>query len=1038
MTLQVCWNTQQIHKVMDTDALHVDRHIFLATHHPIQMYKQSSGVKVHSQGAAYDENTFLHDFLDKKEHVFVPILGESGTGKSHLVRWLEAQIDPSGRKVLLIPRLTNLKEIILMILEGLEGHVFDEYRQRVQHAVGNVTLAQAKEMLHNNITLAIGPNGNHSMERLDDFEHYFIDNLPYLFRDPALLREWFKEDGIIHLLAEHIIGGNGGRLNERREFTVEDLPLNISFINQASDITISTYSDLVGDNELQQRAVNWINQNLDQAISAMLSLSSTDLVKLMNQVRAELARRDIELILLIEDFTVLQGIDYQLLDALIYKAAADQTGEDKLCDMRVALGCTTGYFKRFEDTILTRIDFRVMLDVGEELVPSEEIERFAAKYLNAIRMPEARIVQWSTEEGKEKTLQSACSDLECPYIHQCHEAFGEVDGIGLYPFNRIALHSMYERSTKETNFNPRLLISKVLRYITENYAGAIGEGLFPPSSLFDHFGGKTENRLNTITRREMETKDPIHFDRRNVLIELWTNGYELVDLHPYVHESFKLPILNRGTTFIDSNKGIAETSSTLEDVRDSRDGIAISQSAISSETSTKSLSSVKESVRTGTAELGILPTKVEELLRKVDSWGNEGIISQHVTQDLRDLVFEALNNFIAWDSVGLNKVWFTEAGLWKKTIINFRSQSTQKSTGPIQLFLPQNGDKGEDTALALQGLIYFNHFKHWEFPKGPQYLRKTVNYLERWSALLLNQLRNIPLAEGAWDPLPPAIEVLGVTAAMGGITESCSSESLTMSLFNSIPSIRGRRSPQWDKLFNQLTLHRDDITKIATSRLAVVKGDSGTSRARVIDASMVMKRLKNLELGQLTDPPDDRISAFDKLIKCAQLIQNDLLIAIESERKDKVEWAQKMKCFIGEDLETREVAKLIKKALEGSLTSASLRDDKNKISTAANRLEKFPIKSCIKSIERLETKSLLDAAVELGRLPVDQIAELEESVNILDKFLDQSTQKVERDLRDLQTNEAVQNLEKIKVEIDSQFNLITECLRSFYKEDNLC
>lgn len=1026
---------------MDTDALHVQRHIFLATHHPIQMYKQTSGVKVHNQGTAYDENTFLHDFLEKKEHIFVPILGESGTGKSHLVRWLEAQIDPTGRKVLLIPRLTNLKEIILMILEGLEGPLFDEYRQRVQHAVGNVTLAQAKEMLHNNITLAIGPNGNHSMERLDDYEQYFVENLPHLFRDPALLQEWFKEDGIVHLLAEHIIGGNGGRLNERREFTVEDLPLNISFINRASESTISTYSDLVGDNELQHRAVQWINQNLDQAISAMLSLSSTDLVKIMNQVRAELARNNIELVLLIEDFTVLQGIDYQLLDALIYKAA-DHTGGDKLCDMRVALGCTTGYFKRFEDTVLTRIDFRVTLDVGEELVSSEEIERFAAKYLNAIRMPEERIVQWFTEENKEKSLRSACGELECPFIHQCHEAFGEVGGIGLYPFNRTALHSMYERSTKETNFNPRLLISKVLRYITENYAGAIQESLFPPSSLFDHFGGKTENRLNTLTKKEMERKDPIHFDRRNALIELWTNGYELVDLHPYVHEIFKLPMLNTGTTFSDYNKSLAEVSSTFENMRETEandPGLVNANSKIvtSSGSSTQPVSLIKEAVKTEAAKQEI-PNKVEELLSRVDSWANEGKISQNVTQDLRELVFDALSNFIAWDSEGLNKIWFTDAGLWKKTIINFRSQSTQKSTGPIQLTLPQREEEGKDTALALQGLIYFNYFKHWEFHNGPLYLRMTLKYLERWSLFLLDHLRSIPLTEGRWNPLPSAIEVLAVTAAMGGLAESYSAESLTMSLFNPILIKRGRRSPQWDKLFNQLTLHRDEITKIATSRLAVVKGDSGSSRARVIDASAVMKRLTHFELDQLTNPPEDRISAFDKLVKCADWIQNDVLNAIESEREDKLEWAQKMKSFIGEDLETKEVVKLIKKALERAVSSASLREDTIKISTAANRLEKFPIKSCIKIIERLATKSPLEAALELGKLPVDQIAELEESIGILDKFLDQSTQKVERDLKDLQTNEAVQNLEKIKGEIDSQFKLITEGLRSFYKEDTPC
>ncbi|MFF1538418.1 hypothetical protein, partial [[Kitasatospora] papulosa] len=377
-------------------------------------------------------------------------------------------------------------------------------------------------------------------------------------------------------------------------------------------------------------------------------------------------------------------------------------------------------------------------------------------------------------------------------------------------------------------------------------------------------------------------------------------------------------------------------------------------------------------------------------------------ISQNVTQDLRELVYDALSNFIAWDSEGLNKIWFTDVGLWKKTMINFRSQSTQKSTGPIQLTLPQREEEGKDTALALQGLIYFNHFKHWEFHSGPLYLRMTLKYLEKWSLCLLEQMRSIPLTDGRWNPLPSAIEVLAVTAAMGGLAESHSAESLTMALFNPILIKRGRRAPQWDKLFNQLILHREEITKVATSRLAVVKGDSGSSKARIIDASAVMKQLTHFELNQLTVPPEDRISAFDKLVRCAVGIQNDVLNAIESERTDKMEWAQKMKALIGEDLETKEVVKLIKKALESAVSSASLREDTIKITTAANLLEKFPIKSCIKSIERLETKSPLETALELGKLPVDQMAELEEKIGVLDKFLDQSTHKIARDLRDLQ------------------------------------
>lgn len=1034
----VCWQTEQIHKVMDTDALHVQRHMFLATHHPIKMYKQTAGTKVQNNGTPYDEVAFLRDFMAKKEHIFVPILGQSGTGKSHLVRWLDAQIDKKGRKVLLIPRLTNLKEIILMILEGLEEPVFEEYRQRVRQSAGNVSFAQTKEMLLNNITLAIGPNGNHSIERLNDYEQHLMENLPHLFRDPALIPEWFKEGGVIHQLAEHIVGGNGGRLNERREFSIEDLPLNIAFIDRASQDAKYIYSDLIADFELQQMAVEWINRNLDQAISAMLSLSSTDLVKLMNQVRAALARKNIELVLLIEDFTVLQGIDYQLLDALIYKPSVDVNGEH-LCNMRVALGCTTGYFRRFEDTVLTRIDFRVTLDVNEELVPAGEVERFAAKYLNALRMPEDRIRQWFVEEEAGKPLRSACEELECPMIHQCHEAFGQVDGIGLYPFNQTAIHNMYQRSTKEDNFNPRLMISKVLRHITENYADAIREGTFPSSSLFDHFGGKTVNRLTTMAKNEIERKDPNDYDRRHTLIELWTNEYEGVDLHPFLHESFSLPPLNlrvidqvvgldRGSN--SSAKSVPGAISIGTGDVSNRDPVLVTKT----DDETVPLSQTKDP-QSPTQVVDLLPPNVEQKIRAIDLWVNEGTLSQSITRDLRELVFDSLNDHIQWDLERLNGKWFQDSGLWKKTSINFTSQSTQQATGVIQLNLPQNSSEWKDTALALQGLIYFNHYKHWEFRQGPEFLRFSVRYVEKWSEAVLSQLRNIPIKDGAWNPLPTAIEVLAVTAVMGGAVDNSSPEVMVSSLFNSIPNQGGKRTNEWEKIISTLKQHRDEIANIAISRLAIMKGDGG-SRIRLIDASKIFDTVSSLELDNLTPPPEDRVSAFDKLAKCSELLQKSVINSIEAEKREKEEWVKWINQILGEEFDGKAVAEQVKAAHKSAISSASLRGDSTKILPAATVLTSLPIKRIIKQIKSISGKTPLEAAIVLGRLEVAQMLEIEESVKIVESFLDLSTAKIESDLVDLQSNEAVKELEQVKTEIDEQLNLMLHGLKLIREEEN--
>src|SRR5690349_10550175 len=88
----VCWDSDQVLRVMDTEALQPPKHIFLATHHPSLMYRQDFANP--NARREYDEESFLRDFLSPHDFAFVPVLGAAGTGKSHLIRWLEARIEP--------------------------------------------------------------------------------------------------------------------------------------------------------------------------------------------------------------------------------------------------------------------------------------------------------------------------------------------------------------------------------------------------------------------------------------------------------------------------------------------------------------------------------------------------------------------------------------------------------------------------------------------------------------------------------------------------------------------------------------------------------------------------------------------------------------------------------------------------------------------------------------------------------------------------------------------------------------------------------
>ena len=164
-----CWKPEMIRKVMDVEATQPEDHIFMATHSPIKMYRQS--LTEAQSKVAYDEEKFLNDFLATPDFAFVPVLGTSGTGKSHLIRWLYTRLRSICKvpkyRVLLIPKVgTNLRDIINLILRDVEGDEFDEYRNRLERATNSLTEAQAGEQLLSNLAIAIGPNGKHDRSTL--------------------------------------------------------------------------------------------------------------------------------------------------------------------------------------------------------------------------------------------------------------------------------------------------------------------------------------------------------------------------------------------------------------------------------------------------------------------------------------------------------------------------------------------------------------------------------------------------------------------------------------------------------------------------------------------------------------------------------------------------------------------------------------------------------------------------------------------------------------------------------------------------------
>jgi hypothetical protein len=220
-------------------------------------------------------------------------------------------------------------------------------------------------------------------------------------------------------------------VEERRAFHEDDLPLSGMDVKEMAPSVQDFISTLMGARAFVPLALEIINRNLDNAIAQMLNFTGDQLQKLMTEIRQYLRREGKELVLLIEDFARLQGVDGALLQALI---EAPGTGEDALCNLRWAMAVTRGYYEKLSNTVQTRMTMVLDMDLptrGKRAVLHEtDIVTFAARYLNAARLSETALQRWYGERrstGEIVPPPNACHT--CEYVDTCHATFKTTDDL---------------------------------------------------------------------------------------------------------------------------------------------------------------------------------------------------------------------------------------------------------------------------------------------------------------------------------------------------------------------------------------------------------------------------------------------------------------------------------------------------------------------------------------------------------------------------------------------------------------------------------
>jgi Cdc6-like AAA superfamily ATPase len=889
MRNHLCWEPGAVRQVINPFAEHIPDSLFRAVHSdwalqvtpPVGERYQDIGAAAWSQ---MEPAEFLADFLRQdRPHALAAILGETGSGKSHLVHWMRLHLREDARRMVLVVRKsgTSLRAIVRDIIGKLP---VDQQRSFLEtfNAAGDGTMTtdgRRRELLHH---LGQAIREDTPVSSTDELGEALIDVLPNLFQDPYMQKEHFLRDGKVAAeIIDHLFEQSqaSDRPDGRRVFTTEDLILGGQDYLNATRLAQHAIQLIEADPENRPAAVEVINRNLDKAIARTLSFSGDRVEELMSRLRTHLKSQGRELVLLVEEFARLQGIDRALLQAITTQGDSGQ-GETGLCRMRTAIAVTPGFFESVADTAYRRTTHIVDMNrsaghAGGKTPTPASVASFSARYLNAVRLGRDAIERWSEAAEPGEGAPSRCA--QCSFVTECHATFGQVDGYGLYPFTERALWIGADRVDRSGSkrMNPRTIQNDLLVEVLDTFGSSLGAGEFPPSRLLEKLGGVKQLPLAAETN--LKRQNPHLAGRWMALLELYDGTGQVVGLAKPLLDAFSIP--------------------TIPDAGETPPAPTVALPA---------------PVGVGVA---VATVSAEDLA--IQAWIRGDGLDATVAQKLRELIYSAVIEAVDWDMLGLSRTFFAGQGkaFQQRTGITFVRQNTQAATY-AQVRLEVDADP--QTGQALQGLLRASKVGfRWEFAGADRALAGFLDCVERWTDQVVQQIQKLSVPSETWSQVGAALNLLSVGAAIGGRVKSeANIGDVIEAVFSSWPDEPAASAGEMRAVYTKLLRRREELVDIVRSQASSLKG--GRAGA-MLDPRRVLGPLRQLRRVKWRiglKPSDGDTSPLAKLYR---EVAEALPTAAAAERSQRQQWLQEMEKAFGEGVARAGIVSTLSVALKAAL-----------------------------------------------------------------------------------------------------------------------
>lgn len=902
-----------------TEAETAAEEVFLAVHQPMKLTRSYFGGN--ADPVLQTEEDVLDALLVKRPPsgtLILPIVGDSGVGKSHMIRWLDARLkllpDRKMRHIVRIPKSSSLKEVLRLILKELPGAKYDALRHKLDEAKTPPNRLEATRTLQTKLLVALEVASNEASNRIkqgtakpDDkarLGHCSERCLRALLLDPEIGKHFISHEGddvtkwgVLTRISDRCLDGSKRAGSGPAE--TEFLPEDFAFISENAELDLSLLSqsarsyipNLRRDPNMLADAIRFLNEVLETARSGLIDLGGVSLTELFIDIRKNLLDDGMELILLVEDFAVLAGIQGPLLDAMIREGI--RNGKQELCVMRTALAVTEGRLS--DETVRTRAQARWKIDSEPFASEEEAIEifgNFVGGYLNAARWGVSRL----SEMFRMRDDRENSSDW-VPCFFEKHQddmddaekkqllAFG-VSTLGkhpLFPFNRGAIRQLarlhfYDRPTDTYRFEPRKLINRLLIPTIRDNRALWEKDAFPAPDFADF-------RINLLTpevslhARSLLGEQDIR--RAAPLVYFWGDNPrsigEAASLADEIHDAFRIPKIAWGAK--PSSRAVAPVPS-------------IGQAGTVSETAP-------------TKERADVWTKI------LDDWRINGVLVQKDGNKLRGFLSDAVSSWMDANALLLPEV----KGITLATIYLPKAKQNNPELDKAVIITATEEEFEDEVAgprfiTAIEAVVRYHERKSWDYDGGEIDYARYTNFISE----LAKQAEKYFIRKGSQmdrEGIKPVAQALLVGARilnLEGASSNIDADNLSAMLAEAPGNqgISGDSPTLWQRLKSGAHSSRADLRNALLSLISARQGTG--DKIYALDTTPLLEAISDLRAKKwvLEDDPASYFNLPSQGLREHLRRLRDSKIITER-AKEITDWADRVTAAFGTDFDPTEL-----------------------------------------------------------------------------------------------------------------------------------